>query len=385
MVTTQILSVDPIHPDAGLLAIAAHALVQGQLVAFPTETVYGLGANALDPSAVDRIFAAKQRPFTDPLIVHLASVEQLDEVARTPSTLAYSLAAFCWPGPLTLVLPRAARLAPNVAAGRPTVAVRVPAHPVALGLLRACQLPIAAPSANLFSRPSPTTAQHVLKDLAGRIEFVLDGGPTPIGLESTVIDLTQTPPRLLRHGGADLAPLLQLLPELQIPTTPLIAAAAESAPAPGTQLRHYAPHTPLLLVSGHATAAQNLLDAAVETLSARGLDVGLLLPDEELTRYPHWADRIVALGPSDAPEQVGRTLFTRLRQLDELAADVVLARPLTLATEGLGPAVQDRLFRAAEGHTVDAETPAALSTLLALVEQLLPGRTLTCQSGERTV
>ncbi|MCX6041315.1 MAG: hypothetical protein NTV69_09295, partial [Caldilinea sp.] len=134
-----------------------------------------------------------------------------------------------------------------------------------------------------------------------------------------------------------------------------------------------------------ATAAQNLLDAAVETLSARGLDVGLLLPDEELTRYPHWADRIVALGPSDAPEQVGRTLFTRLRQLDELAADVVLARPLTLATEGLGPAVQDRLFRAAEGHTVDAETPAALSTLLALVEQLLPGRTLTCQSGERTV
>ncbi|MFM7171473.1 MAG: L-threonylcarbamoyladenylate synthase [Caldilinea sp.] len=385
MVATQLLSVDPIHPDAALLAIAAHALRQGALVAFPTETVYGLGANALDPSAVDRIFAAKQRPFTDPLIVHLASVEQLDGVARTPPTAAYSLAALCWPGPLTLVLQRADRLAPNLAAGRPTVAVRVPAHPVALGLLRACQLPIAAPSANLFSRPSPTTAQHVLKDLAGRIEFVLDGGPTPIGLESTVIDLTQEPPRLLRHGGADLAPLLHLLPDLQIPTRPLIAAAAESAPAPGTQLRHYAPHTPLLLVSGHAAAAQNLLDAALETLSARGLRAGLLLPDEELPRYPRWAERIVALGPGEAPEQVGRTLFTRLRQLDELAADLVLARPLPQTTAGLGPAVQDRLFRAAEGHTVDAETPAALSTLLELVEQLLPGRTLTCQSGERTV
>ncbi|MBU6350659.1 MAG: threonylcarbamoyl-AMP synthase [Chloroflexi bacterium] len=383
MVATQLLSVDPIHPDAALLAIAAHALRQGALVAFPTETVYGLGANALDPSAVDRIFAAKQRPFTDPLIVHLAGVEQLDGVARTPPTVAYSLAALCWPGPLTLVLQRADRLAPNLAAGRPTVAVRVPAHPVALGLLRACQLPIAAPSANLFSRPSPTTAQHVLKDLAGRIEFVLDGGPTPIGLESTVIDLTQEPPRLLRHGGADLAPLLQLLPDLQIPTRPLIAA--ESAPAPGTQLRHYAPHTPLLLVSGHAAAAQNLLDAALETLSARGLRAGLLLPDEELPRYPRWAERIVALGPGEAPEQVGRTLFTRLRQLDELAADVVLARPLPQTTAGLGPAVQDRLFRAAEGHTVDAETPAALSTLLELVEQLLPGRMLTCQSGERTV
>ena len=167
------------------------AIAAGRLVAFPTETVYGLGANALDAAAVEHIFAAKRRPFTDPLIVHLASVDQLKQVAVDIPPSAYRLAERFWPGPLTLILRRGRQVTPKVSAGRDTVAVRVPAHPVAQALLLACGLPIAAPSANLFSRPSPTTARHVLDDLDGRIDIVVDGGPTTIGVESTVVDLTQ--------------------------------------------------------------------------------------------------------------------------------------------------------------------------------------------------
>ena len=180
-------------------------------MAFPTETVYGLGANALDAAAVERIFAAKQRPVTDPLIVHLASVDQLTQVAVDIPPSVYRFAERFWPGPLTLILRRGPKVPPNVSAGRDTVAVRVPAHPVAQALLVACGLPIAAPSANLFSRPSPTTAQHVLDDLDGRVDIVLDGGPTTIGVESTVVDLTQKPPVLLRPGGAPVESLLDIL------------------------------------------------------------------------------------------------------------------------------------------------------------------------------
>ena len=201
MTVTRLLQVDPHHPALATIAIAAQALAAGQLVAFPTETVYGLGANALDPAAVERIFVAKARPHTDPLIVHVARLAQVQQVAASAPPVLGRLAAAFWPGPLTVVLPRGPDVAPNVSSGRNTVAVRIPAHAVALALLEISRLPIAAPSANLFSRPSPTTAAHVLEDLAGRVDIMLDGGPTPIGLESTVVDLTVDPPRLLRPGG----------------------------------------------------------------------------------------------------------------------------------------------------------------------------------------
>lgn len=366
---TQLLYVDPHDPDPVAIAAAAQMLAAGRLVAFPTETVYGLGANALDAAAVARIFIAKQRPTTDPLIVHLANAGQLDRVAIDIPPVVYALAERFWPGPLTLVLRRGPETPPNVSAGRDTVAVRVPAHPVAHALLTACALPIAAPSANLFSRPSPTTAQHVLDDLAGRVDIVLDGGPTTIGLESTVIDLTQTPPVLLRPGGASVEALRALLPDLRVPDAPLITAAAAPAAAPGSLLKHYAPHTPLFLLHGDASTAARFIHAAVLALHVRGQRAGILIPDEEFAAYADLHAELVGLGPAHDLATIGRYLFARLRELDSLGVDVILVRGVAASDDrgGLGPAIRDRLFRAAEGRVLNVTDPGALQLLLSLM------------------
>ncbi|MDQ2807830.1 MAG: L-threonylcarbamoyladenylate synthase, partial [Chloroflexota bacterium] len=245
---TAIWAVDPQHPDAALLAQAGALLRAGELVAFPTETVYGLGANALDPGAVARIFAAKERPAADPLIVHIADLSGLAEVAADWSDLVAPLAAAFWPGPLTLVLPRGPAVPLAVTAGGATVAVRMPAHPIALGLIRAAGVPIAAPSANRFTRPSPTRAADVAADLDGRLPLILDGGPTQHGVESTVLDLTCSPPRLLRPGAIPLEQLRALLPN--VATTAPAAPNGEIARSPGTLLKHYAPQAELWLFDG---------------------------------------------------------------------------------------------------------------------------------------
>jgi len=371
-IATQVFHVDPAHPDPAAIAAAAQALAEGRLVAFPTETVYGLGANALDAQAVERIFIAKQRPFSDPLIVHLASIAQLERVAVDIPAIAYALAERFWPGPLTLVLRRHPRVPPNVSAGRDTVAVRMPAHPVALALLQACALPVAAPSANLFSRPSPTTAQHVLDDLNGRIDIVLDGGPTSIGVESTVVDLTQSPPLLLRPGGATVEALRVLLPELKTPEAPLIASETEAAASPGTLLRHYAPRAPMVLLAGETETALHFLRSAVAALNERGLRVGLFTTDEEAHFLADLQARIVSPGPQRDPAAVARHLFARLRALDRLGVDVILARTVwgKSTRAGLEMAIHDRLFRAAEGRVLDIAAPDALDRLL----ELLPYR-----------
>ena len=215
MPKTRVLAVDPTKPDPAGLAEAAQVLVAGGLVAFPTETVYGLGALALDSAAVNRIFAAKERPSTDPVIVHLAGPQDLPRVARSVPPGLEALATTFWPGPLTLIVPRGPAVPDIVTAGGDTVAVRVPAHPVARALLLAATVPIAAPSANRFSRPSPTRAEHVLADLDGRVDLILDAGPTSVGVESTIVDLTHRPARLLRPGGVPVEALREHLPDLR--------------------------------------------------------------------------------------------------------------------------------------------------------------------------
>jgi L-threonylcarbamoyladenylate synthase len=328
--------------DAAGIAEAASMLRAGGLVAFPTETVYGLGANALDAQAVRGIFAAKGRPADDPLIVHLAGAAQLDRVA-VANALSDRLGDRFWPGPLTLVLPKQPRVPPDVTAGLDTVGVRVPAHAMARALLEAAHVPLAAPSANLFGRPSPTRAEHVLADLDGRIDAVLDGGPTTVGVESTIVDVSCSPPRLLRPGGLAAEDIEALL-GLSLLTPPAAADGPKSAP--GLMLVHYSPRTPLTLIVGEPGLARRRLLSEVERAVAAGQRVGVLaLADDQALFEP--PIRIEVVGAWADPVASATRLFDALRALDASGLDVLVARELADPLAGMGRALSDRLHRAA--------------------------------------
>jgi L-threonylcarbamoyladenylate synthase len=325
------------------IAQAAALLRAGGLVAFPTETVYGLGANALAATAVLGIFKAKGRPAEDPLIVHLAGGEQLERVARS-TPYGDALAARFWPGPLTLVLPRLDSVPLEVTAGLDTVAVRVPAHSMALALLDATGLPIAAPSANLFGRPSPTTPEHVLADLAGRIDAILQGGPTTVGVESTIVDVSGERPRLLRPGGLVAEAIEDALGVRLLPPPPRLSAGPQLAP--GLLEVHYAPRTPLTLIVGEPQAARPRLVSEVSSAIARGRRVGVLLLLDEADVFDPGVRREV-VGRWNDPERSAARLFAALRALDAAGLDLLFARDLADPNRGLGRALADRLRRAA--------------------------------------
>lgn len=321
------------------IALAADVLRAGGLVAFPTETVYGLGANALDPAAVARIFAAKERPATDPLIVHLHNPEQLPQVARAISPLSRALAETFWPGPLTLILPKQPQVPAPVTAGLDTVAVRVPDHPVALALLAAAAVPVAAPSANRFGHTSPTTAQHVWHDLHDRIDLILDGGPTPVGVESTVVDASVSPVRILRPGGIP----AELIEAVAGPVTVVESRfeAEKGLPSPGLLKTHYAPRAELVFCQGPG-ARRALLDELKTALRA-GRRVGVLAFDEDAAALEQAGALVYRLG--DDPKSVARHLYAGMRWLDAQGVDLILARDV--GGGGLGLAIRDRLTRAA--------------------------------------
>src|SRR6266516_6071586 len=252
-IRTEVLVVDPIHPEPSVIRHAAKLLYDGEVVVFPTETVYGLGADAFQPAALERIFAAKGRPYSDPLIVHIADEHELELLTATIPSEAKRLAQDFWPGPLTLILPRGPRVPLLVTAGLATVAIRMPRHPVALALISALGSPIAAPSANRFMHISPTTAQHVFADLSGRVPLILNAGPCEIGVESTVLDLCSDEPRILRPGGISLEALRTILPNVHPPMRQSKVDEVEdilAKKAPGQLLTHYAPTIPLLLFDG---------------------------------------------------------------------------------------------------------------------------------------
>jgi L-threonylcarbamoyladenylate synthase len=346
---TTVFTVDPTAIDGEFIQRAAGVLLSGGLVAFPTETVYGLGANALDALAVRRIFAAKERPAYDPLIVHLADVADLGRVACDIPPLVSDLAAHFWPGPLTLVLPRCAAIPLEVTAGGETVAVRVPAHPVAQALIRAAGVPVAAPSANRFGRLSPTCAADVLADLDGRIEVLLDGGPTVVGVESTVLSLVGEPV-ILRPGGVSREALEAILGPVAVSERPVLPA--EDLPAsPGLLLQHYAPRAPLILYQGTPPAMRAALAAAASLHQQRQVRVGLLLADEDLPFFAGLDLLVETAGSAADLETVARRLFSALRALDAAGAEVILARDFGVT--GLGLAIRDRLTRAAGGHVVE--------------------------------
>ncbi|HMF11375.1 MAG TPA: L-threonylcarbamoyladenylate synthase [Gemmataceae bacterium] len=323
---------NPDRPEPGAIVRAAAVLRAGGLVAFPTETVYGLGANALDSAAVRQIFDAKERPANNPLIVHVADLEAVRVVASEWPLVADPLARRFWPGPLTLVLPRAAAVPDEVTAGGPTVAVRWPAHPVAQALIAAAGVPVAAPSANRSSGVSPTRAEHVLRDLDGRIELILDGGATPGGIESTVLDLTTAPPRLLRPGPIAPGQIEALIGEVSLPSG---TASRAPLPSPGMMARHYAPRARVEL-------ARDSGWELVRALSNGGRSVGWLAfaPPAE----PCPASVKCLEMPSDAVAYA-RRLYAALREVDESGVDCIVVALPPDAPEWL--AVRDRLHRAA--------------------------------------
>lgn len=322
------------------MAEAGEMIRSGGLVAFPTETVYGLGANALDPEAIGRIFEAKGRPQDNPLILHLSSQSEVSRYVTDLPDLAKELMARFWPGPLTLVLSRSELVPAVLTAGLETVAVRVPDHPVARALIRAAGVPIAAPSANISGKPSPTLASHAVRDLSGKIEMILDAGEANIGLESTVLDLTSTPPTLLRPGGVTLEMLREVLGEI---SEHAVVRGKETeiveAVAPGMKYRHYAPKAGLILVEGEKEAVRKKLIELVAVLREEGKRVGAItlgqgaLPGVEL--------QVEAGGGST---EMAHNLFRILREFDEEEIDVILAEGVP--GTGLGLAIMNRLKKA---------------------------------------
>ena len=331
------------------IARGADFIRRGELVAFPTETVYGLGANALDEAAVKKIFEAKGRPGDNPLIAHISAIEQLRPlISGEPSEAAQALMASCWPGPMTLIFPKADIVPLAMTAGLDTVAIRFPAHPVAQALIEASGCPIAAPSANRSGRPSPTTAQHVFEDMEGRIPLIIDGGPCRVGLESTVIDMTGDAPRILRPGGITPERIKAICGTVSVDEAVMRPLKEGERPrSPGMKYRHYAPKGALTIVQGKPDAVirkiQALYDAALSE------DQNPLI----LALQPH----IPAYGPrhtlslGNSAEDMAHNLFDALRQADTLGADVLFSE--AIPADGVGLAVMNRLGRAAAFHIVD--------------------------------
>ncbi|HBE26758.1 MAG TPA: threonylcarbamoyl-AMP synthase [Ktedonobacter sp.] len=352
-IDTEVVTVDAIHPEIAKIERAAALIRAGEVVVFPTETVYGLGADALQPGAVERIFAAKGRPFSDPLIVHIADEGTLDELASEIPAQVHQLARAFWPGPLTLILPRRPLVPALVTAGLQTVAVRMPRHPVALALIRAAGTPIAAPSANRFMHVSPTTAQHALADLQGRVPLILDSGPCEVGVESTVLDLCAMVPTILRPGGVSLEELRAVLPDVRLPLPANKErrdndTSLEAQRSPGQLLTHYAPAVPLLLFEGTAEVMRATMLTEVQRRRENGERIGVLVADEDVAAFQDSGAQVYTLGNAAAPEKVAAALFAGLRTLETSGVKVILCR--SFDEHGLGLAIRDRLLRAAAGN-----------------------------------
>ena len=353
---TEVVQVDPVHPELAIIEHAAELIQKGRLVVFPTETVYGLGADALQPQAIEGIFAAKGRPFSDPLIVHIADRNVLQTLVVNVPPVAHKLVEAFWPGPLTLILPAGPHVPRLITAGLPTVAIRMPRHPIALALIRAAGTPIAAPSANRFMHVSPTTAQHVLADLNGRVPLILDGGPCEVGVESTVVDLCSKRATILRPGGVSLEALRMILPEVQLSQLHPIATHTShqqepSQVSPGQMLTHYSPTVPTLLFEGNTGRMREGMLAELQRRQAQGERVGILIADEDLLTFQDSGAQIYALG--NTLEQIAVHLFAGLRKLEEARVHVILCR--SFEAQGLGLAIQDRLYKAAGGKVVQTE------------------------------
>jgi L-threonylcarbamoyladenylate synthase len=331
MLFTRVQKVSSQRPDPEVIKEAAEVLRRGGLVAFPTETVYGLGADAFNPAAVQKVFDAKQRPADNPLIVHIADLDQLHTLTDSVPEVANVLAQVFWPGPLTLVVKRASIIPDDVTAHLDTVAVRMPNHRVTLSLIRQFGRGIVGPSANTSGKPSPTRAEHVYADLNGRIDYILDAGPSAIGVESTIIDVTVSPPVVLRYGGLPLERINEVIGEVQ--TTGEIEFLRRS---PGTRHRHYAPRARVVIIE------ENELQRYVEMLRIfSNKPVGCILHSEQLKDLSTDNCQVVFL---TSVEDLSRKLYDIFRQFDQLGVEIIIVE--AVEEKGVGGAVMDRVRRA---------------------------------------
>ena len=370
------------HPESDPNAVrdAAAILRRGGLLGIPTETVYGLGADALNEDAVSRIFLAKGRPQDNPLIIHVPDASWLERYCRDVPPAAYQLAERFWPGPLTIILPRRDIVPLQTTGGLETVGVRCPNHPVTLAIIEAAGVPIAAPSGNTSGRPSPTTAAHMIEDMDGRIDGIVDGGPCTVGVESTIIDLTVTPPRLLRPGGLPLESLRQVLGEVAVDKAVTgLLAAGERPRAPGMKYRHYAPHAPVTVVTGAPERSARRIQGLLSDTA------GVICFDEYAPLFP--GHIIHKLGPAADKSAQARHVFDALRTFDGTDVTEIFAQ--CPDDGGLGLAVANRLKKAAGFHLIDADRPlivgltggtgAGKTSALAALEDL-GGTVLDCDA-----
>lgn len=325
------------------IGTGAELLRRGECVAFPTETVYGLGANALDEKAVAKIFAAKGRPSDNPLIVHCYDVVQLPQLAKFWPKAAEVLMDRFWPGPLTLVLPKTKKVPPIVTGGLDSVAVRIPDHPIALALLREAGIPIAAPSANSSGRPSPTRAEHVWQDLAGSIAAIVNGGATGWGVESTVLDCTTSPFRLLRPGGVTIEQLREVV---AVEIDPGVITETSIPRSPGMKYRHYSPEAEVILVVGNDI--QHTIQAQLERLQAQGKRTAVMAFSETKDSYRGTA--ILEMGSKERLDSVSANIYHLLREVDRLGIDSVIIEGIS--DEHLGMAIMNRFRKAASNNII---------------------------------
>lgn len=353
MKKTLVLKVDPLQPEAEKIRLAAGFIRDGGLVAFPTETVYGLGANALDAKAVLRLFKAKKRPLDNPPIIHVSRTKDVYRLTKEVSSTAKRLMEKFWPGPLTLILKRSELVPEVTVAGLDTIAIRMPKHNVALALIEESGCPIAAPSANLAGKPSPTSAQHVLIDLRGRIDAILDAGSTVVGVESTVLDVTIDPPEILRPGGTSYE-TLQTFGRISL--NPVVTAdkplLLEKTRSPGLKHKHYAPKADVVVVEGTLLPKVVVkVNELVQFHRMRGDRVGVLCTNE--TEHEYQADMVKSLGSRNDLASVARNLFGLLRDFDAEKVDVIIAE--AVPTQGLGLAVMNRLKKASGYKIVNVD------------------------------
>lgn len=322
---------------------AAKILKRGGLVAIPTETVYGLGANALDEDAVKSIFIAKGRPQDNPLIVHISDTDQLKDLVSEIPKKAHILMEKFWPGPLTLIMKKNDRVPDITTAGLDTVAIRMPNHPIAREIISLTNLPIAAPSANVSGRPSPTDATHVIEDLKGRVDAIVDGGKTGVGVESTVLDISTEIPTILRPGGITEEDILKVLPEVKV--DPALKGEDEKMipKSPGQKYKHYSPNAKVKIIKGQLDKVIDRIKELYEMYSLDGLKIGILATEQSRDYYS--CDSLIIVGDRENPNTIALNLFDSLREFDKMKVDIILAEGIDEV--GIGKAIMNRLTKAA--------------------------------------